>query len=338
MTVWLRNTLPSGGHARRRRASRGGALLSVTCLFALAVAARAEDSGGALASRALREKDVKRAEKVLEKLRRLDEAAARDDSRGLREAAEGLYPGLFITVSDMRESDLKTDLDTAVFLYEEAARTWPTNGGPAADCGRERRDIYVTLCLGLRGGTRRQLLAAKARLHGHWAEAVVRSFRGGGGVETQRALSAMRAARADDLLLAARVVETLKTLGELVDNLVTTDAADGGRSVSRAAFDKLHGRFAEALAESGALLAAMPRCPAFYSLARAWRGYGEGLFWYQKVHYSKRLVVAAGGFDRDPLKDLRLDANQVSHTVVANWQAATKSTRAAERSLLLAAR
>lgn len=337
--MWPRNRLTGVPLARRRRASGGErALLLVACLFALALAARAEDMGGSLPSPSLREQDVRRAEKVLEKLRRLDEAAARDDARGLREAAERLYPGLFVTVSDMRQSDLKTDLDTAVFLYEEAARTWLTRGGPAADCERERRDIYAALCLGLRGGARHQLLIAKARLHALWAEAEARSFRGESDVETLRALSAMRAARADDLLLAARVAETLKTLGELVDNFLTTDEAGGRPVVSRVAFDKSHERFAEALREAGAWLAAMPRSPAFYSLSRAWRGYREGLFWYQKLHHSTRLVVAAGGFDRDPLKDLRLDAEQVNQTVVSNWQAAVKSTRAAEQALSLAAR
>ncbi|HYN85310.1 MAG TPA: hypothetical protein VER32_08665 [Pyrinomonadaceae bacterium] len=325
-------------HARRRTTHAARALLSVACLLALAHAARAKDSGGPPPSLALREKDVRRAEKVLEKLRRLDEAAARDDARGVRETADELYPGLFVTVSDMRPSDLKTDLDTAVFLYEEAVRTWLTTGGETADCGRERRGIYLTLCLDLGGGTRRQLLAAKARLHARFAEAVIRSFTGAGDAEMLRTLSAMKAARADDVVLAARVVETLKTLAELVDDFLTTDDEDGSRSVSRAAFDRLRGRFAEAVREAGALLAAMPRSPAFYSLSAAWRGFGEGLFWYQKVHHSKRLVVAAGGFDRDPLKDLRLDAEQVSHTVVASWDAAIKSTRVAERSLSLAAR
>lgn len=336
--MWPPNTLMSRRHARRWATHAARALLPVACLLALTHAARAKDFGGPPPSPALREKDVRRAEKVLEKLRRLDDAAARDDARVMREAAEGLYPGLFITVSDMRQSDLKTDLDTAVFLYEEAARTGLTTGGSTADCGRERRGIYLTLCLGLGGGTRRQLLAAKARLHARFAEAIVRSFRGAGDAETLRTLSAMKAARADDIVLAARVVETLKTLGELVDSFLTTDDEDGKRSVSRAAFDKRRGRFAEAVREAGALLAAMPRSPAFYSLSAAWRGFGEGLFWYQKVHHSKRLVVAAGGFDRDPLKDLRLDPEQVSDTALANWKAAIKSTRAAERSLSLAAR
>ncbi|HEX5707132.1 MAG TPA: hypothetical protein VFX96_07540 [Pyrinomonadaceae bacterium] len=263
----------------------------------------------------------------------MDEAATRDDARGLRAAAARLYPGLFITVADMHQSDLKTDLDTAVFLYEEAARAWLTSGGSAADCGRERRDIYVPLCLALRGGTRRQLLISKARLHARWAEAAVRGFRGEDNAETLSALSAMKAARANDLLLAASVVETLKSLEETVNTILTTDP-EGRRTVSRAAFDKSHAKLAEALRESGAQIAAMPRSAAFYSLSKAWRGYKDGLFWYQKVHQSKRLVVAVGGFDTDPLKDLRLDAEQVTDTVAANWNAAVKSTRAAQQSLL----
>jgi hypothetical protein len=45
------------------------------------------------------------------------------------------------------------------------------------------------------------------------------------------------------------------------------------------------------------------------------------------------LVSAASGFAPDPLKELRLDAEQVSTTVRANWQSAVKHTRLAQQSL-----
>lgn len=82
----------------------------------------------------------------------------------------------------------------------------------------------------------------------------------------------------------------------------------------------------------------MPRSPTFQYLSSARRSYMDGLFWYRKVHQSEKLVVSASGFERDPLIDLRMDAGQVNHAVIANWKWAMKYTRLAEQSLCCAAR
>jgi hypothetical protein len=238
----------------------------------------------------------------------------------------------------MRQSDLKTDLDTAVFLYAEVGRAWLTAGNSPADCGRQRRDIYLPLCLDLGGGTVRQLLHSKARLHTRWAAAVVENYRGEGDAETLRSLAAMKAARDSDLVIAARVVETLKTLEQLVNAVPTYADREGQRAASRVGFDHLDREFGDALLCAGALIYSLPRGPAYYSLSNAWRSYKDGQFWYQKVYQSKKLVVSAYGFKGDPLKDLRLDAAQVSHTVIVNWEAAIKYTRLAEQSLSAAIR
>lgn len=336
--MWPRNTIPGARHARRRRAGAAArAAISVACLLTFALDARARESGVAAPSHALREKDVRRAEKVLARLRLLDEAA-RGGACALRERASKLYPGLFITVAEMHPSDLKTDLDTAVYLYEEAARTWLTTADPAADCARERRDTYLPLCLELGRATRGQLLVSKARLHARWAEAVVKDFRGEAEAETLGLVSAMRQARAHDLVIAARVLETLKTLEPLVNNVGPYAERRGRDAATAVRFERLDGEFGDAVRRAGSLIASLPRGPAFYDLSNAWRGYKEGLFWYRKVHQTKKLVVSANGFAGDPLKDLRLDAEQVSGTAFANWEAALKSMRSAERYLSTAAR
>jgi hypothetical protein len=289
---------------------------------------------GAAGSTTLREKDVRRAEKIVAKLRLLDAAAAaHDDARALRDLASKLYPGLFITVADMHQSDLKTDLDTAVFLYSEAGRTWFTAGASPADCERQWRDIYLPLCLDLRGGTVRQLLLSKARLHTRWAEAVVKNYRGESDAETSRSLAAMKAAREHDQVIAAQVVERLKTLEQLVNTVATHADSQGRRVTPKGGFDHLDREFDDAVGSAGALLASMPRSPTFYHLSNARRSYKDGQFWHRKVYQSKKLVVSVNGFQRDPLEDLRLDADQVSYTVTVNWGAAMKYTRLAEQSL-----
>lgn len=289
---------------------------------------------GASDAAALREKDVQRAEKVVAKLRLLDAAGAeRADAAEFRSLTRKLYPGLFVTVADMRPSDLKTDLDTAVFLYEEVGRTWFAAGDAAADCGRERPDIYRPLCLGLRGGTVREMLLARARLHARWAEAVVKNYRGAGDAETPRALSELSAARGNDLAIAARVVESLKPLEGLANLSRTYADYQEQRAVSKVSSEKLEGEFADALGRAGALLNWMPRSPTFYYLSGARRGYTDGLFWYRKVYRARNMVVSARGFEGDPLKDLWRDAEQVGYTAVVNWRAAAKYTRLAEQSL-----
>lgn len=329
--MWPLNT-PTGGRLRRRRATEAAA--AALCLAWLVGFAPPLHAKGAPGATALREKDVRRAENVVAKLRLLDAAGAdRADAAAFRALTRKLYPGLFVTVADMRQSDLKTDLDTAVFMYEEVGRTWFAAGDSAADCGRERPDIYLPLCLGLGGGTARQLLLAKARLHARWAEAAVKTYRGEGDAETARALSEMSAARGNDLAIAARVVEALKPLEGLANISRTYADYQEQRAVSKVSFERLDGEFADALGRAGALLNWMPRSPAFYYLSGARRSYTDGLFWYQKVHRAKKMVVSADGFERDPLKDLWRDAEQVGYTAVVNWRTAIKYTRLAEQSL-----
>jgi hypothetical protein len=329
---------PSNLHTSAgRRASGGGiaarsALLSAVCsviVFALAATAKG-------AVEPLREQDVRRAQDVVAKLGLLDEAAAASDTndpRALRALAGRLYPGLFATVADMRESDLKTDLDTAAFLYERASRTWFAAGAAEADCGRERRDIYLPLCLELRGGTTRELLLAKARLHARWAVAAVDYYRGGRTTETARSLSALKAARENDLAIAAQAVEALKRFAEFVDN-AQPDAERMRRAVagtSPASSDE--GVALDALDSAGAFIAALPRSPAFYHLSNAWCCYRDGLFWERKVSRSRSLLVSANGFAGNPLQDIGVDAGLAAQTVASFFRQAIKYTRLAEQTL-----
>lgn len=328
-------------HGRRRcRAAVVRALLCVVCLCGGWLVSSGQGVADADDTRTLREKDVRRAEKVLEKLRLLGEAAAaREGASALRGLTRQLYPGLFVTVAEMRPSDLKTDLDTAAFLYAEAGRTWAAAGDTPADCERERPDLYLPLCLTLDGRTARELLLAKARLHARWAAAVVRKYGGAVDAETSRLLSEMKGARAHDALIAARVVEALKSLEGMVNTPATYGDYLERPAAAKVSFERLDAGFADALGRAGVLLGWMPRGPAYYQLSGARRSYRDGLYWYGKVHASRTMVVsAAAGFTRDPLKDLRLDAGQVGHAVVANWKTAAKYTRLAEQSLADAAR
>jgi hypothetical protein len=229
---------------------------------------------------------------------------------------------------------LSTDLSTAVFLAEELGRKWFGEAAETADCSVERPDIYAPLCAALRGGTVRQLLLAKSRLHARWAEAVLRNYKGESDAETARSLAEMNAARANDALIAARVVETLRPLERLANAGGSGNERRARFNASSAGPDNADTEFEEALRDAAALLAWMPRSATFYRLSNARRAYTDGLWWRSKARQTKSLVISVNNFRPDPLEDLRLNAEQVSATAEANWRSAVKYTRLAEQSLL----
>jgi hypothetical protein len=320
-------------HRRASAPISSGAALCAALVLALTFACRAAAASVSADAAEIHDADARRAEKVLSKLRLLHEAAEADDAAAYRALTSKLYPGLFITVAEMRPSDLSTDLSTAVFLADNLGRTWFEAGGDVADCQSERPDIYAPLCAALRGGTVRQMLLAKSRLHARWAEAVLRSYRGEADAETARTLAEMNAARANDALIAARVVETLRPL----EGLRQPSKADANRGqrfdASALSSDNPAEEFAEALRNAGALLAWMPRSPTFFQLSNARQAYADGLWWQSKARQSKSLVISANNFQPDPLKDLRLNAEQVTAAATANWVSALKHTRLAEQSI-----
>lgn len=330
----LKGILVSGAQCAPTRLSPGAVLFAALLLvltFGCRAAAAASVSADAAA---IQRGDARKAEKILAGLRLLHDAAEANDARAYRAHTSKLYPDLFIKVAEMRASDLTTDLSTAVFLAEELGRKWFDAGAAAADCRYERPDIYAPLCAALRDGTVRQLLLAKSRLHARWAEAVLRNFKGEADAETARAIAEMNAARANDVLIAARVVETLTPLEGLSHNSDTA-ARRGQRfnASSSADSDEPNAEFAGILSEAATLLAWMPRSAAFYRLSAARQAYADGLWWQGKARQSKSLVVSVNSFRPDPLEDLRLNAKQVSAAADANMQTAAKYTRLAQQSL-----
>lgn len=320
------NSILVGGRRRASRPTRLRAAAWAALLLALTFPVRAAAAAAPDGAHELSEGDARKAEKILAKLRLLHEAADADDAGAYRGLASKLYPDLFVKVAELRPGDVSTDLSTAVFVAEQLGRTWSAAGKTPADCAGERPDIYVPLCLDLRGGTVRQLLLAKSRLHARWAEAALRNNRGEADAETARALAEMRDARANDRLIAALALKALRTL----EGLRQAPEPSPSRAEGPGAPDA---EFTEALGEANALLAWLPRSPAFYQLRSARQAYADGLWWHDKARQAKSLVVSVKNFAPDPLKGLRLDAEQVGAAARANWGSATRHTRLAEQYL-----
>lgn len=291
----------------------GRVLLTLSCLLVFAVQA-AQAAPGVQESK----KDLERAEAVLSKLRRLEEAPGRE---AFARAARALYPGLFSKVSGMREGGLKTELTTAVMLYESALRAGRQGGG-TPDCRREPRESYARLCFEAGRGGRAAFLRAKALLHARRAEAELLYASGDRAAATLDAVSLIRAERDTDRALASDALHSLK---ELVASAAPTSEAGGARPASEVA-----GRL-EALDR---LLASLPRDHTYRLLREARDAFHDGLYWRLKAAPALALVVDAGSFaPRGELPGLALRADDATRAAQANLRAALKFIGRAEEEL-----
>jgi hypothetical protein len=292
---------------------------------------------GASPAASLGDKDVRKAEKIIAKLHRLEEAVASPiDFRTYKADINGLYPGLFVDTSELGESDLKTDLSTAVFLYERAYRTGPDSGARITDCDGETRGIYLNLCLEIQehDGSPARLLWSKARLHTKWAEAIVRSYRGATGPGTIAELSEIEAERKVDIALAERALAALKNLAARVGDYPSGEAFEDAVRAKRISFEQLTQEMAAALSTVDQALASLPRGRLYLLLHNARSSYREGLYWWGKTYRLQQKTVSVNNLTApDPLKVNGLSASTVNNTVLANWRSALRYTQEVEKAI-----
>jgi hypothetical protein len=292
------------------------ALLTLLCLPVFSP----PDAGAASSrERAPDPRELKRAEAVLSKLRRLEAAAASGAAGDFRKAARELSPGLFAAVSKLRDGDLKTDLSTAAALYESALGA----GGERADCARELREAYARLCAEV-GGDRVRLLRAKARLHADWAEAGLLYARGARDPRVLDTSNLIRAERATDRALAEEALLELKEL------------AAGLNGAGR---DGLAGEaLARKLEQLDRLLSSLPRARAARPLREARDAFRDGLYWSLRAAPARSLVVNVNAFDGAPpgaLPRMGLRADDAERAARANLRAALRFIGKAEEALRL---
>ncbi|MDT4954909.1 MAG: hypothetical protein QOJ02_3047 [Acidobacteriota bacterium] len=268
--------------------------------------------------------ELKKAEKVLAKLSELQTASADPDA--YQRAVRKLYPNLFINVASLPEGDLKTDLSTAAFLYQQAHGI--ERGGEMADCVNEVRGLYRSLCLKRGNPTRAQLLLAKAQLHTNWAEALVRFYRGNTDALTVATISEIEKERSIDLKLAESAVAIIRTLDAEVNSYSSVGEFEEHNAVARVSFDKLSKDFEATGGTAQQLLSSLPRNQLYYHLQNALNSYSDGLFWWEKTHARREApaaVVSVNNWTEPaPEKPLGLDVEMINYTVVSNWRKARK--------------
>lgn len=261
-------------------------------------------------ARAANAKDLKSAEVIILKLKRLEEAAASREPGALRKAASKVYPGLFSSVSKLKDSDLKTDLSTATALYDSAARD--AGSRAALDCSRELRESYSRLCREAAASgdnSRADLLAAKARLHTSFAEAKLRHARGVRDEATLETLRRIREERSTDIALAREALRALKQL--------TGTPADSDR-----------------LEEVGLILASLPRGQVYTLLRNAFDASRDALCWQNKMLPSRALVIDVNSYaSPDPLRVLDTRADEADRAALANLRASQRFIKRSEEAL-----
>jgi hypothetical protein len=255
---------------------------------------------------------------VLFKLRRLEETSAPAGQEAFVKAARKLYPELFSKVSALRDGDLKTELTTAVVLYESSLRV----AGSRPDCARELRESYARLCLETSAGGRAAFLRSQALLHVSRAEAELLYARGDRGTATLDAVSVIRAERDTDRALASDALQSLKELVAAVASPSEDDAA-------RRAFD-VAGR----LDAIDRVLVSLPRDRSYQLLREARDAFRDGLYWQLKAAPALSLVIDASSFTpRGELPRLGLRADDATHAAQANLRIALKFISKAEEEL-----
>ena len=305
-------------------------LMALVC--ASFAAGGSEVYGGTANGPALREKDVGKGSEIVAELRRLEQLSE-TDFQGYRALAAKLYPGLFVKVSELGEGDLKTDLTTAVFLYEQARHEWKNAGDVAVDCAAELRGVYARVCAEEKSDTTLKFLRAKARLHTKWADALLKSHKGTTDAATSAALEEMRAERRNDLALAEKALVALKALGQEVRvSSSLAEFQEQRAALARVSFERLSAEAASVLREVDTILQSLPRGPLFYPLYHARNLYSDGLFWWRKTYRRQQMVVDANSFnERDDADALNMDPDTVDYTVSINWRNAAKRMRRAEQ-------
>ncbi|HYP53297.1 MAG TPA: hypothetical protein VEQ42_07130 [Pyrinomonadaceae bacterium] len=260
---------------------------------------------------------MKRAEAVIYRLRRLEEASATADPDTFVKAARKLYPDLFSKVAALGNGGLKTELTTAVVLYESSLRAARQGGAP--DCSRELRESYARLCFETLDGGRAAFMRAKARLHARRAEAELSYARGERGAATLDTVALIRAERGTDRALASDALRSLK-------ELVAASSSDDG---ARPAFD-VAGR----LEAFDRVLASLPRDRSHQLLREARDAFRDGLYWRRTAAPALALVVDAGSYTpRGELPRMALRADDATHAARANLRAALKFIVKAEEEL-----
>jgi len=294
-------------------------------LFLLQVAAPAQIDSSSLSA-----KQLTKAENVIVQLEQINAIVANRDFAGYKARVRKLFDSTQGTVSNLPEGDLKTDIATAIYLYESAAvdlNHFEAPESAASKCAIEKPGAYRRLCDSSLG-SRRDLLFAKARLHVMWARAGIelhKTGRSDSGRPGDR-----EAERENDRALARSVISSLKILESEVVVYNSLGEFEASSTLVRVPVERFTSDLQKVSADVELILSWLPQNKLKNELANALSSYQDGGLWWRRV-YQPRVIDVSNLVSpeiRTPSDTAYLST--VPYTVAINWRQGSKYLKRAE--------
>lgn len=273
----------------------------------------------------LSSKQLAKIESLINQLEQLHTQPAEQSTR-LRK----LWSSVGAIAQSLPEGDIKIDLETAAYWYEEAARGRGFSSDyPRRGCFAEKPGAYQTLCEDFSGsGT--ELILAKAQLHLGWVQALVRCHKTG---SRDPQLGEIKLERMNDRLLAARAIYLLKVLeSDVITYDSLADFQDGAK-LALVSFEVFQQHLEKVSGESALILSWLPPSKLKSEINNALLSYQDGWFWWQKT-YSPRVVYNSNFSTKASWN--ATDTNYLStipYTIAINWRHGSRYIKRAEKIL-----
>ena len=303
----------------------------LTPLFVLPLVAYGQSHGSRL-----EEKQLSKAERLIQQLEQLDNLMNSGPNTAQYKARIAkLSNGFSRTAAGLPESDVKTDLGTAVYWYDQLALNLnhsAVSGSGSASveerCGFERPGAYQKLCEAT-SGSARDLLWAKARLHMNWAKAGIEFQKTG---KVDRPLDDVAFERKLDQMLAARIIESLKVLERQVIIYRSLGDFEASGKLARVPFAVFKQDLQKVSADAESMLSWLPQNTLKNEISNALHSFQDGAFWWEQIDQPKVVKVSdlASGFVSRSASDTVL-LTTVPYTVAINWRHGSKYLRRAEQ-------
>lgn len=280
----------------------------------------------------LSEKQLAKAERLVTKLERFEAFTQSHPSpREYKARLQELSSVIYKPASKLPESNLRTDITTAVHYYELADVDREDPIAVESDgerCANEKPGAYQRLCEA-NSGARIELLRAKARLHVNWAKASVSSKRSSD--DADELLSEIEVERKNDQALAERALAVLKVLkGEVLVHSSLADFEEAG-TLARVPYETFKSDLRRTSAEVERILSWLPQNRLKFEISNALYSYQDGGLWWSRI-YQPRVVNVSELASAEMRTAPSVTAYQttVPYTVAINWRQAGKYLELAE--------
>lgn len=277
----------------------------------------------------LNAKQLAKAEILIHQLEQLDNLVSSGPNTAQYKARIAkLSDGFSRAAGSLPEVDVKTDLATAVYWYDQLALNLNHSAGSKSGfasveerCGNERPGAYQRLCEST-SGSARDLLWAKARLHMSWARAGIEFQKTG---KVQRPLDDIAVERRIDQMLAARVIELLKGLETEVITYRSLGDFEATGKLARVPLPVFKRDLERVSAEAESILPSLPQNMLKSEISNALHSFQDGAFWWEQIDQPR--VVKVSDLVPQELNRSASDAaflTTVPYTIAINWRHGSK--------------